>query len=97
MTTAYIFNSHLFYDYTKKDEPSMLYFHRQKNITKGNFIMGSITQILNSINNFSSLNFIFSKYIETFRLLNDIPETIPNSLNDIDFIHHIKEVYHRYL
>lgn len=56
--------------------------------------MDSITHILDSINSFSSLNFIFSSFFEPLKLLLDkksIPLSISALLNDSDFIFHLSE------
>ena len=64
---------------------------QEKNITKGTFIMDSITHINNLIKSFSSNSFIFSSYIEPLFLLNHIPDSISYELNNVDFIHHLNE------
>ena len=53
--------------------------------------MSSITQILDSINTFSTNNFVFSEHIGVFNLLKDIPENVSLKLNDEDFIHHLSQ------
>lgn len=51
--------------------------------------MESITHILDSINTFSTNNFIFSQYIEVFKLLKSIPDSISSKLNHEDFLYHL--------
>lgn len=55
--------------------------------------MDSITQIVDLIEKFSKINFKFTKYIEMFRLMKHVPESISSGLNSAEFIHHISEAY----
>lgn len=53
--------------------------------------MESITHIFNCINTFSEINFKFSKYIDLFSILKEIPDFISSRLNDNNLIFHLKE------
>lgn len=93
MITIYIFFFIFFSFYTKKDETLMLYLFHHKTLNERSFIVDSITHILNSINNFSKINFKFSKYIDLFHLLNHIPESISFKLNNNDFLFHLDQAF----
>ena len=54
-----------------------------QNLTKGYFIMQSITHLIDSIESFSKQNFKFSQYFQPLNLLNRIPDSISDHLNDI--------------
>ena len=62
-----------------------------QNLTKGYFIMQSITHLIVSIESSSKQNFKFSQYFQPLNLLNRIPNSISDHLNDIDFIYHLDE------
>ena len=54
-------------------------------ITKGCFIMHSIIHLIDSIESFSNQNF---KFFQPLNILNKIPNSISEHLNNIDFIFH---------
>ena len=62
-----------------------------QNLTKGYFIVQSITHLIDSIESSSKQNFKFSHYFQPLNLLNRIPNSISDHLNDIDFIYHLDE------
>ena len=62
-----------------------------QNLTKGYFIMQSITHLINSIESFSKQNFKFSQYFQPLNILNKIPDSISDHLNNVDFIYHLDE------
>lgn len=51
--------------------------------------MQSITHLIDSIESFSKQNFKFSQYFQPLNVLNKIPDSISDRLNDIDFIYHL--------
>ena len=53
--------------------------------------MQSITHLIDSIESSSKQNFKFSQYFQPLNLLNRIPNSISDHLNDIDFIYHLDE------
>ena len=57
--------------------------------------MESITHILSSIDTFSKSIFKFSQFIDVFKLLKSVPDSISFELNNLDFIHHLSQAqYH---
>ena len=53
--------------------------------------MQSITHLIDSIESFSKQNFKFSQYFQPLNILNKIPDSISDHLNNIDFIYHLDE------
>ena len=53
--------------------------------------MQSITHLINSIESFSKQNFKFSQYFQPLNILNKIPDSISDHLNNVDFIYHLDE------
>lgn len=53
--------------------------------------MQSITYLINSIVSFSKQNFKFSQYFQPLNILNKIPDSISDHLNNVDFIYHLNE------
>lgn len=51
--------------------------------------MQSMTHLIDSIVSFSKQNFKFSQYFQPLNVLNKIPDSISDCLNDIDFIYHL--------
>ena len=54
--------------------------------------MQSITHLIDSIESFSKQNFKFSQYFQPLNILNKIPDSISDHLNNVDFIYHLDEV-----
>lgn len=57
-------------------------------ITKGCFIVHSIIHLIDSIESFSNQNFKFSQFFQPLNILNKIPDSIFEHINNIDFIFH---------
>jgi len=53
--------------------------------------MHSITHLIDSIESFSKQNFKFSQFVQPLNILNKIPDSISDLLNNIDFIYHLEE------
>ena len=53
--------------------------------------MQSITHLIDSIESFSKQNFKFSQYFQPLNILNKIPDSISDHLNNVDFIYHLDE------
>ena len=62
-----------------------------QNLTQGYFIRQSITHFMHSIEYFSKQNFKFSQYFQPLNILNKIPDSISDHLNNVDFIYHLDE------
>ena len=60
-------------------------------LTKGYFTIKSITHLIDSIESFSKQNFKLSQYFQPLNILNKIPDSISDRLNEIDFIYHLDE------
>lgn len=83
----------IFFIFLLKKMKSSCYtsFTTKPNERTVDFIVDSITSILNNINAFSKISFQFSKYIDLFQLFNHIPDSVSFKLNDSDFVYHLDQ------